>query len=227
MRLVVREQPLGVRRQPEEVGLLLGPRHRGARLDRDPGTVGEDLELVVGEEALVAHRVPAGVRVQVDVARGVHPVPDLDGRLDVVGVGGADEAVERDAELLLHRLEGVGVAPGEVGGRDALGGGRLGHLEPVHVGSGQEADVEAVEPLEPRNRVGGDLLVGVADVRCPVGVVDGGGDVVRLSGSARPRAGGRHSPGGARPCAGGRHSAHLSFTLRCGREFPTRAATGA
>ena len=55
------------------------------------------------------------------------------------------------------------------------------HLEAVLVGAGQEADVEAVEPLEPGDRVGGDVLVGMPDVRVAVGVRDRGGDVVRAS----------------------------------------------
>ena len=126
--------------------------------------------LGLGEEALVAHRVPARVRVQVDVAGVVHPLPDLLGRLEVVGIGGADEPVEGDVELLLQPLEHVGVAPGQLGGRNALGGGRLGHLQSVLVGAGEEPHVEAVEPLEPRDRVGGDVFVGVPDVRCAVGV---------------------------------------------------------
>ena len=78
--------------------------------------------------------------------------------------------------------------------------GGLRHLQAVHVGAGEEADVEAVEPLEPRDRVGGDLLVGVPDVRRTVGVVDGGGDVVRRAGRLR--------------CAGG-DIRHQEVTLRC------------
>ena len=97
----------------------------------------------------------------------------------MVGVGGPDEPVEGDVELLLQPLEHVRVAPRELGGRNALGGGRLRHLQTVHVGAGEEPDVESVEPLEPRDRVGGDVFVGVPDVRGAVGIGDRGGDVVR------------------------------------------------
>ena len=75
------------------------------------------------------------------------------------------------------------------------------HLQAVHVGAGEEPDVEAVEPLEPRDRVGGDVFVGVPDVRVAVGVGDGGGDVVRL--------------------------AHLVLTLLCGGERRSVPASGA
>ena len=83
----------------------------------------------------------------------------------MIGVGGADEPVEGDVELFLQPLEHVGVAPRQLGGRDALRRGRLGHLQAVLVGAGQEADVEAVEALEPGDRVGRDVLVGMPDVR--------------------------------------------------------------
>ena len=56
-----------------------------------------------------------------------------------------------------------------------------GHLQAVLVGPGQETHVEAVEPLEPRDRVGGDVFVRVPHVRRSVGIRDRGGDVVGLS----------------------------------------------
>ena len=60
-------------------------------------------------------------------------------------------------------------------------GGGLGHLQAVLVGAGQEAHVEAVEPLEPGDRVGGDVLVGVSDVRIAIRVGDRGRDVEGLA----------------------------------------------
>ena len=194
MGAVVLEQLVAVGRQPEEVGLLLGPRHRRARLDRDPHAVAF-LDLVLGEEPLVAHRVPARVSAQVDVAGVVHPPPDLLGGAEMVGVAGADEPVERDVEALLHALEHLGVGAGQLGGRHTELGGGLGHLLAVDVGAGQEPHVEAVESLEPGDGVGGDLLVGVADVRRTVGVVDRRGDVVGLAHvRVNPKVGGCELP---------------------------------
>ena len=54
---------------------------------------------------------------------------------------------------------------------------RLLHLQAVLVGAGEEEHVLAVEPLEARDRVGGDRLVGMADMGRPVGVGDGRRDV--------------------------------------------------
>ena len=66
---------------------------------------------------------------------------------------------------------------GEAGRLDALLARRLGHLEAMLVGAGQEEDVAAREPLEARDRVGGDRLIGMADMRRPVRIADRGGDV--------------------------------------------------
>ncbi len=98
----------------------------------------------------------------------------------VVGVGGADEPVEGDAQLLLHALEDVGIAPRQFGGRNAFGRRGFGDLQAVLVGAGQEPHVESVEPLEAGDRVGGDVLVGVTDVRRTVRIRDRGGDVIGL-----------------------------------------------
>ena len=54
---------------------------------------------------------------------------------------------------------------GEAGRRDALLARRLGHFEAVLVGAGQEEDVAAPEPLEARDRIGRDRLIGMADMR--------------------------------------------------------------
>ena len=56
--------------------------------------------------------------------------------------------------------------------RFALAGRRLLHLEAVLVGAGEEEHVVAVDALEARDRVRGDHLVGVADMRRPVRIGD-------------------------------------------------------
>ena len=129
----------------------------------------------------------------------------------VVGVGGADEPVEGDVELLLQRWNTSELRRASSAvGMPSRGGG-LRHLQAVHVGAGEEADVEAVEPLEPRDRVGGDVLVGVPDVRRAVRVVDRRGDVERarsfghspycvaVSSQALSRTRGAAAAGAARP----------------------------
>ncbi len=56
----------------------------------------------------------------------------------------------------------------------------LDHLEAVLVGARLEEDVAALTALEARDRVGGDHLIGMADVRPPVGIMDRGGEVIGL-----------------------------------------------
>ena len=181
VRLVMGEQPVGIGRQLEEVGLFLGPCHRRPSLGGDANSVGADGRLGLGEEALVANRVPPFVRVQVDVAGGVHPLPDVDRRLDVVGIGGADESVVGDAQLVLQPLEHIGISSGQLCGRNALGRSGLGHLQAVLVGTGQIAHVVTVQPLETGDGVGGDVFVCVPDVRSTVRVRDRCRYVVRLA----------------------------------------------
>ena len=62
-------------------------------------------------------------------------------------VGGPDEPVVARAQTILQRLEPVGILGGQFGRGYARGLRGLLHLLPVHVRTGQEADVEAVEPL--------------------------------------------------------------------------------
>ena len=83
-------------------------------------------------------------------------------------------------KFLVHLTEIAGHFLGERGGLDALLARRLGHLEAMLVGAGQEEDVAARIALEARDRVGGDRLIGVADMRAAVGVGDRGGDVEGL-----------------------------------------------
>ena len=59
-------------------------------------------------------------------------------------------------------------------GRELLLRRGLQHLDAVLVGAGEEEHVVAVEPHEAGDRVGGDRLVGVADMRRAVGIGDGG-----------------------------------------------------
>ena len=99
----------------------------------------------------------------------------------VLGLRGADEAVERHVEPLVHLLEPAGIARGEFGDAKPLALGGLHHLQAVLVGAGQEEHVLAVEPLKPRQRVGRDRLVGVADMRNAVRIGDRGGDEVGVA----------------------------------------------
>ena len=126
-------------------------------------------------------------------------------------LGGADELVVRQVEPLHHRLEARHVALDQFARREILLAGGLLHLDAVFVGAGEEEHVVAIEPHEAGDRVGGDRLVGVADVRHAVGIGDRRRDVVaRLAGGP----GGRFRRGRARA---DRRSGFRSRRLRCGR----------
>ena len=176
MALVVRQQLVLVVGQLEEKGLLLRPFDRRAlRAAADLVLADDRLALVV--ERLVAHRVPAGVVLQEDVARLLHAPPDLLRRAVVALLRRADEVVVGQAEQPRHLAEPLGVAVGKLARGQSLLRRRLLHLEAVLVGAGQEVDVLAVEPLEARDGVGRDRLVGVADMRHAVGIGDRRRDV--------------------------------------------------
>ena len=96
-------------------------------------------------------------------------------------LGGADEIVVRAVHALDHGLEARHVALEQLVRRQPfLGAGLLDFLA-VLVGAGEEIDVVAVEPHEAGDGVGGDRLIGVADMRRAVRVGDRGGDVEGLS----------------------------------------------
>ena len=63
-------------------------------------------------------------------------------------------------------------------GGDALLLRGLQHLDAVLVGAGQEEHVHALQAAEARKRIGGDGLIGVADMGRVVRIGDGGGDVI-------------------------------------------------
>ncbi|MNL67288.1 hypothetical protein D3C87_1918550 [compost metagenome] len=97
-------------------------------------------------------------------------------------VAGADEAVVGDAEGFPDFLGLGGDVVHEGLGRDAGGVRGLLDLVAVLVEAGQEEDLLAAQPVVAREGIGGDLLVGMADVGRRVAVVDGRGDVVGLRG---------------------------------------------
>ena len=102
--LVQREQPVLIGGQLEEVALLLDPLDRRA-LRAAAHIVLADDGLLLGVIGFVAHRIPAGIDVDIDVAVLLHPVPDRLHRAVMRGLRGADEAVERDVQALVHLLE--------------------------------------------------------------------------------------------------------------------------
>jgi hypothetical protein len=182
--LVEPEQPVLIGREAEEIGLLLVPLDRRAeRLP--PDTVVADDGFLLVEIRLLAHRVPAAVAVEIDVAILRHRLPDgLAGAL-VPRFGGANELIVRGAQRLHHGPKDRRVAVGKLDRGQALLLGGLLHLKAVLVRSGEEEHALAVEPLEAGQRVGGDHRVGVADMRLAVRIENRRRDVEKVAGHGK------------------------------------------
>ena len=96
------EQGRGIVRQAEEPAFFNGPFNGGLlrrQLDRLALAVFTDQQFGFVIIGFVAHRVPAFVAAEIQVAIGVHALPQLLAQRLVIVVGGADEAIEADAEL--------------------------------------------------------------------------------------------------------------------------------
>ena len=186
MGFVIREEPAGVGREAKKVALLLDPFGRSAarRKLRSTGAFGK---LVLVEIGFVAHRVPAGILRQIDVAIGRHPLPDRLGSAVVSRLGRAYDVVGAGVQQFAHRLEFAGDPVDESLRRHSLARRGLLNLEAVFVHARDEQRLTPVEPHEPLDRVGRDALVGVADMRRAVGVRDRGRNV-ETAHARRPRA---------------------------------------
>ena len=166
------EQLVLVGREPEEVVLLLDALRRGPVLGAEPV---DELGLVL--ELLAAHAVQAGVDVLVDVAVVVDPLQELLHEALVALVGGTDEEVVVDIDLLrqcapvLDDLVDVGF------GVEALLLGDAIDLRGVLVRAGEKERLLAALPMVSHERVRRDRGVRVPDVRRRVDVVDGGREV--------------------------------------------------
>src|SRR6478609_5942970 len=177
MTVVEIEQLLLIGGKLEEVALLLDPFHRRP-LRADAFALLVEFGLIRVVVGLVAHRIPAGILAEVNVARRLHPLPDADRRAMMALLGGADEVIVGAVEPLHHLLEKRHVALHQLPRRELFLRRGLQHLDAVLVGAGEEEHVVAVEPHEAGDRVGGDRLVGVADMRRAIGIGDGGSDVI-------------------------------------------------
>ena len=94
------EQLLLIGREPEEIALLLHPFDRRAGLGRDAHLLLVEMRLVLGVIGLVAHRIPAGIFVEIDVAVLLHALPDFLRRAVMALLGGVDEVVVRAIQPL-------------------------------------------------------------------------------------------------------------------------------
>jgi hypothetical protein len=132
------------------------------------------VEFVVLVVLLTCNAVLAGEFVEFDVASVVTTLQQLgDGRF-VSRLGGANEVVVRDVQLLpgcskFRRNRVSELLRGDIG---RFGG--LLDFQAVFVGAGEVLDVVAEQPMPARQCVADDGRVGVAEVRLGVDVIDGG-----------------------------------------------------
>jgi hypothetical protein len=144
VRLVEGQQLLLPGGEAEEVRGLAHPLHRSAG-----GGVFHAValcQLVRAVEGLVAHRVPALVMAEIDLALRGQSLPQGRAGALVAGLGGADEVGDREAhgagqvaEMLADPVgEGLRVLAGVVR--------RLLHLLAVLVGAGEEEHLPALQP---------------------------------------------------------------------------------
>jgi hypothetical protein len=99
-------------------------------------------------------------------------------------LGGADETIVRDIENIRHFTEIAGHFIRKLAGAHIAGTRGLDHLQAVLVGTGLKEDVAAVLALEARDRIGGDHLIGMADMRAAIGIMDCCRDVEGIGHSA-------------------------------------------
>ena len=178
MRRKVIEQRLLVLRQPEEVVLLANPLRNQASVKRAPAID----EILFRLELLAADAVPALIDPFVDIAALVDSLSDLGDPGAMPRLGRPNEVVKGDIQpsprLAEHMLHLVAVRE-----RVKSPGRRL--LEDVLrmlVVPHDETDIGAAQPFVACDHVGSDLLVGRAEMRPVVDVVDGRGEVVARHG---------------------------------------------
>ena len=179
---IVFEQPVLIGGHAEEIGFIFHPLN-GRAGGRELFAVFALGELVFAVEGFVAHRVPARIGTQIDVGArraafvGGDGFPDRLTGLLVAFFDGADEVVVGGVEPFAHGLELRGHFVGEFLSRDAARLGGLNHLLAVVIDAREEMNVIAVEPLEARDHVGRDQLIGMADMWRAIGIGNGRGDV--------------------------------------------------
>src|SRR5690606_26470907 len=98
----------------------------------------------------------------------------------VILLGSTDETIIRYVELVEQLTEISGHFICQVAWSSPQLTGPLRHLQPVFVSSGLEAHFAAAEPLKAGQCVRGDRLIGMADVRPSVGIVDRGREIIWL-----------------------------------------------
>ncbi len=136
--------------------------------------------LFVGQELFLADAVVAVLLVLVDLLFVVETLQHSLHAFLVQRIGRGRPDVVADVQFFPEREEFCRDPVDELLRRDAGFLGRLLHLLAVLVDSGEKENLLAFQPVKTRDDIGQHLLVGVADMRRAVGVIDRGGEVERF-----------------------------------------------
>jgi hypothetical protein len=158
-------------RQTEAVVLFLDPFHLAVGVLGDQGNdAGERLlmpdDLRLRVEALIADAVPALVLGHIYEALVAQLAPDVLDGLDVVGIGGADEAGVVDIGEVGELLELLSGFVTEVFGVLLCQGGGLLDLQAMFIGAGGEDGGSAAQHVVALEDIGQQHRVEVANVGC-------------------------------------------------------------
>ena len=175
VRAEVLDQP-GLELRQLEIVVLFG-RLGDLAVDLRPGAVRRPI--LVREELFLPGRIPVGLLAFVDEALVEKLLEELLDDLLVPRFGRTDIVVVRDIEVAQHALEDCGDLIDQDLRFDAALERRLLDLLAMFVEPGQEVDRASAHAHVAGDHVGEDFLVGMAEVRRAVGVVDGRGDVER------------------------------------------------
>src|SRR5450432_1195874 len=141
--------------------------------------------LFVGEELLLADAVVTFLLVFVDSFFVEEALENSLHTFLVRRIGRGGPTIVTDFKFLPKGDESRRDLIDELLGRDARLLRRLLHLLAVLIDAGEEENRVAFQPMITRDDIGEHLLVGMANVRRAVGVVDRGGDVERFGHRAR------------------------------------------
>ena len=165
----------GISGQAEEIRLLPGRLHLPAAVRAFPV-----LQLACRPKGLAGRAIHALIGALVNVPLFVHRLKNLlDGR-DVIGVCGADEAVIGDVHQLPQVLNSLLPLHNLVHKLFGCNAGLLGlrlNLLSMLVGTGEKADVIALQPLIPSHGICGHRAVGMADMQFIRRVINGRGNI--------------------------------------------------
>ncbi len=178
IRVDIVHQPVLVLAHAEKVVCFRDAVHRAtaARL----GALAVD-QVLLREEPLAGHAVPAIVIRAVDLVAVIQVLQDPLHRLDMSRFGGADKVVVCDFQVLPEILETHDRLVHMCLRRHAALVGGLLHLLSMLVGTGQEMDRQACQPVVAGQHIGQDRGVGMADMRLVVHIVDRRGHIEFIS----------------------------------------------